>query len=288
MARPTALKSKIFLDSGDPAETKAILDTLGFLDGQTTNPTLVAKNPYARERFENGQKFSEKEIYDFYRQVVQDISALIPQGSVSIEVYADADTTAEAMFAQGKEMFSWIANAHVKYPTIPAGLAAAEQSIAAGHRVNMTLCFTEEQAAAIYAATRGAQPGDVFVSPFIGRLDDLGQNGMDLIANICQLFANSDHHVQVLAASVRTLPHLMQSLAVGADCITAPYTVLAEWASAGMPLPDEAFRYDAKGLEPIVAITPELSKNWQDYTVQHELTAKGVERFAQDWNQLLS
>ena len=288
MARPIELKTKIFLDSGDPAETKAILDKLGFLDGQTTNPTLVAKNPYAQERFEKGEKFSETEIYDFYRQVVQDISELIPNGSVSIEVYADAETTAEAMFAQGKEMFGWISNAHVKYPIIPAGLAAAKQSIAAGHRVNMTLCFTQEQAAAVYAATLGAQPGDVFVSPFIGRLDDLGENGMDLIANICDQFKQSDHHVQVLAASVRTVPHLVQSIAAGADCITAPFSVLAEWADAGMPLPDDDFTYDTKDLAPIPYVEVELAKVWQDYNIQHDLTTKGVERFAQDWNQLIA
>lgn len=288
MARPTELRTKIFLDSGDPAETKAILDKLGFLDGQTTNPTLVAKNPYAQERFKAGEKFSETEIHDFYRQVVQDISALLPNGSVSIEVYADENTTSDAMFAQGKEMFGWISNAHVKYPTIQAGLAAAEQSIAAGHRVNMTLCFTQQQAAAVYAATKGAQPGDVFVSPFIGRLDDLGQNGMDLIANICQQFKESDHHVGVLAASVRTLPHLLQSIAAGADSITAPYSVLAEWADAGMPLPEADFEYDIQGLAPIAYTEVDLSKEWQDYNIQHELTTKGVERFAADWNQLIS
>lgn len=288
MARPTELKTKIFLDSGDPAETKEILNKLGFLDGQTTNPTLVAKNPHAQERFKAGEKFSETEIYEFYRQVVEDIAVLLPNGSVSIEVYADATTTPEAMFTQGKEMFGWIPNAHVKYPTIPAGLAAAERSIAAGHRVNMTLCFTQEQAAAVYAATKGAQPGDVFVSPFIGRLDDLGQNGMDLIANICQQFTQSDRHVQVLAASVRTLPHLLQSIAAGADCITAPYSVLAEWADTGMPLPEADFTYDAKGLAPIPYVETDLSKSWQEYDIQHELTSKGVERFAQDWNQLIS
>jgi len=170
--KPAGLKSKIFLDSGDPAETKATLELLGFLDGQTTNPTLVAKNPYARERFEKGEKFSEKEIYDFYRKVVTEISGLIPDGSVSIEVYAALETTADEMFAQGKEMFTWIPNAHIKYPTTTAGLEAAERSTKEDIRVNMTLCFTQDQAAAVYAATKGANKGDSFVSPFVGRLAD--------------------------------------------------------------------------------------------------------------------
>ncbi|HXE09999.1 MAG TPA: transaldolase family protein, partial [Verrucomicrobiae bacterium] len=143
--RPQGLKAKIFLDSGDPAETKAALALLGFLDGQTTNPTLVAKNPYARERFEKGDKFTEDEILDFYKQVVIDISDLIPDGSVSIEVHADQTTTAEQMLAQGREMFRWIPNAHIKYPTTMAGLTAAEQSVHDGLRVNMTLCFSQEQ-----------------------------------------------------------------------------------------------------------------------------------------------
>lgn len=285
--RPANLKSKIFLDSGDPAETKQILGLLGFLDGQTTNPTLVAKNPHARERFERGEKFTESEIYDFYKQVIQDISALIPNGSVSIEVYADEHTTAEAMFKQGQEMNTWIPNAHIKYPTIPAGLAAAEQSIAAGMRVNMTLCFSQEQAAAVYAATRGAKQGDVFLSPFIGRLDDRGENGMSFIANVCQLFKTSDAHVEVLAASVRTVPHLLQSIALGSDNITAPFSVLEQWAKAGMPLPDENFMYSPGGLQDIPFSNVDLNKSWQEYNIDHELTASGVARFASDWNQLI-
>ncbi len=155
--KPTSLKSKIFLDSGDPAETKAILKLLGFLDGQTTNPTLVAKNPYAKDRFEKGEKFTTDEIIDFYKQVVTEISQLIPQGSVSIEVHAEQGTKSEDMFAQAKKMNAWIPNAHIKYPTTAEGLKAAKQSVEQGMNVNMTLCFTQDQAAAVYAATQGRQ-----------------------------------------------------------------------------------------------------------------------------------
>jgi transaldolase len=232
MAKPDQLTTKIFLDSGDPAETKQIIDILGFLDGQTTNPTLVSKNPYAQERLKSDQKFSKTEIFDFYKQVIAEISGLLPDGSISIEVYGDADTTADAMYAQGQDMFTWIPNAQVKYPIIAAGLDAAERSIAAGMRVNMTLCFSQQQAAAVYAATRGAHPGDVYVSPFIGRLDDIGINGMDLIANIVQMYQPSDHHAQVLSASARTMEHFMQCLAVGSDLITAPFAVLKAWGEA--------------------------------------------------------
>ncbi|HEX5744243.1 MAG TPA: transaldolase family protein, partial [Candidatus Saccharimonadales bacterium] len=154
--KPADLTTKIFLDSGDPAETKAIIGLLGFLDGQTTNPTLVAKNPYAKDRFEKGEKFNADEIIDFYKQVVTEISKLIPQGSVSIEVHAEQDTTAEDMFEQAKKMNAWIPNAHIKYPTTAEGLKAAKQSVEQNINVNMTLCFTQDQAAAVYAATKGA------------------------------------------------------------------------------------------------------------------------------------
>ena len=189
------LQTKIFLDSGDPAETREVLSILGFLDGQTTNPSLIAKNPATA-----GKKFTKKELLDFYRGVVGEVSSLIPQGSVSIEVYADSSTSAEDMFAQGREFYKWIPNpstsrsdghrlrygasAHIKYPTTTEGLKAAEASVKEGMNVNMTLVFSQQQAAAVYAATRGASRGQVFVSPFVGRLDDIGEKGVDLISNI--------------------------------------------------------------------------------------------------------
>jgi transaldolase len=286
--KPNGLKTKIFLDSGDPAETKAILELLGFLDGQTTNPTLVAKNPHARERFESGDKFSADDIKTFYKQVVSDISAMIPNGSVSIEVYADETTTANDMFAQGQDMYTWIPNAHIKYPTTTAGLTAAERSIKASMRVNMTLCFTQAQAAAVYAATVGAKPGEVFVSPFIGRLDDIGQNGMSLIDNITRMYKSSDGHSQLLAASVRTMDHFMQSLALGADIITAPFSLLEDWGKAGMPLPTPDFHYDVGDLKDIPYQELDLTQPWTSFDIQHDLTDKGIAKFASDWNNLIS
>ncbi len=98
-------------------------------------------------------------------------------------------------------MFSWIPNAHVKFPTSREGLEAAGRAVKEGLRVNMTLCFTQEQAAAVYSATAGAKKGDVFISPFIGRLDDRGENGMDLIENIQKMYGTGDGHVEVLTAS---------------------------------------------------------------------------------------
>jgi transaldolase len=285
--KPANLKTRLFLDGGDPEETRKLIKLLGFLDGQTTNPTLIAKNPEARARLEKGEKFSAGEILDFYRNVVTTVSGLIPRGSVSVEVYSDAATTAETMLRQGKEMYSWIPNAHVKFPTSREGLKAAERAVGEGMRVNMTLCFSQEQAAAVYGATRGARKGQVYVSPFIGRLDDRGENGMDVIANIIRMYKDSDGHVEVLTASVRSLDHFLYALRLGSDIITAPYEILKAWGAQGMPVPGPEFTYDTKGLRPIPYRAIDLAKKWQDHDIRHDLTDKGMERFSLDWNALI-
>ncbi len=285
--KPDNLKTRIFLDGGNPEETREIIRQLGFLDGQTTNPTLIAKHPAARGRLEKGKKFSGKEILDFYRGVVKEISALLPRGSVSVEVYADAATQTAEMLSQGQEMFTWIPNAQIKFPTNPAGLQAAEAAVRQGLRVNMTLCFTQKQAAAVYAATKGAKRGDVFVSPFIGRLDDRGECGMDIIANIIRMYRQGDGHVEVLTASVRNLDHLLAALALGSDIITAPFEVLKEWGNKGLPLSAEGYSCGRGNLKPLPYEEIDLVKNWQDYDIRHDLTDKGIERFSADWNALI-
>lgn len=322
MSRPQDLKTRIFLDGGDPEETKKVIEKLGFLDGQTTNPTLISKNPEAAKRLAEGQKFLKEEIFDFYKQslqkkftkaelanffykeVVTEISGLIPEGSVSVEVYADANTTAEEMFSQGKDMYTWIPNAHVKYPTTKAGLQAAEKSIKEGIRVNMTLVFSQEQAAAVYAATKQVDtPGvssqshlgggslegfkNVFVSPFIGRLDDRGENGMDVIKNILKMYQAGDGHMAVLTASVRNLDHLMQAIKLGSDIITVPFGILKEWGEKGLPIPDENYIYNVAGLKSIDYRKLDLEKPWTDFDITHDLTDKGIEKFSADWNALI-
>ena len=306
--KPTNLKSKIFLDSGDPAETREALLVLGFLDGQTTNPSLIAKNPATA-----GKKFSTPELLDFYKGVVGEVSSLIPKGSVSIEVYADDKTTADEMLAQARQFWQWIPNAHIKYPTTTEGLKAAEISVKEGMRVNMTLVFSQSQAAAVYAATLGAKKGDAFLSPFVGRLDDRGENGMDFIANVIRMYQGKpspltplpegegspvgDGHVEVLVASVRSMEHFFKSIELGADIITAPLKILKEWAAASFPLPSSFAKASAdklgegKGegskLKPIPYQEISLTKPWQEYNLDHELTKKGIEKFAADWNNLI-
>ncbi len=275
--RPDDIKTKIFLDSGDPNETKEVLQLLGFLDGQTTNPSLIAKKLTGQT-----QKFTKDELLNEYKHIVQEISSLIPQGSISIEVYADNQTTADDMLQQAREMYTWIPNGHIKFPTTSEGLGAAEVFVREGGRVNMTLVFSQEQAAAIYAATPNAKKGDVFISPFVGRLDDRGEDGMDLIKNIVEMYKQGDGHVEVLVASVRSLSHLTQSLQLGADIITSPLKTLKEWAKYEMGTGTEP-----PSLAPIPYQEISLQKNWRDYTITHQLTTVGVQKFAEDWNKLL-
>lgn len=288
MSRPQDLRTKITLDSGDPEETKEAISLLGFLDGQTTNPTLVSRNPRAEERLERGEKFTQEELTDFYRQIVRKISALIPgDGHLSIEVYADHSTTAEEMLREGREKSSWDPNAHIKYPTTREGLRAAQMSIKEGMRANLTICFTQEQAAAVYAATRGAGKGQVLVSPYVGRRDDHGENGMDLIKNIIAMYKKGDGHVGVLTASVRSVDQVLYSIALGADVVTAHLRTLRKWREKGMLVPDNNYSYDPKGLKAIPYKEIDLTKDWQEYNIAHELTEAGVRRFSEDWNKLI-
>jgi transaldolase len=287
----TKLNTKIFLDSGDPNQTKEVLDMFEYLDGQTTNPSLFAKNPAVKARIDAGEKFSKEEIYEAYKEIVQDIRTELPVGSISIEVYADADTSTEEMVQWGREMNTWIDGAHIKLPTIANGLAAAEQLTMEGINVNMTLVFSQEQAAAVYAATSGLAAGtSVFLSPFIGRLDDIGEYGVSLIDNILHSYQDDgDGHVEVLSASIRSLDHLMAMFALECDIVTVPYKILIEWIDASMPLPDRAvpFALEAKDLKPILPEQMDLKKDWREYNIQHDLTDQGLVKFAADWNALL-
>src|SRR5499433_1872352 len=224
-------KTKILVDGGDPDETLRVKSLLGFVDGQTTNPSLIAKNPEIQQRIAAGHTLSPQEEKDEYRKIVRTISPLVGDAGVSIEVFADLDTAAEEMLAQGREMFTWIPNAYIKYPCTHEGLKAAEISVSQQIRVNVTLCFSQEQAAAVYAATKGSK-SPVYVSPFVGRLDDRGENGIDVVTNIKQMYEAGDGHVHVLAASIRHLKHLLASFAVKAELVTAPGKVCAEWAAS--------------------------------------------------------
>jgi transaldolase len=284
-------KTKILVDGGDPNETLRIRSLIGFVDGQTTNPSLIAKNPEIQRFIASGHSLSSEEEKNEYKKIVQSISRLVGDAGVSIEVFADLGTRAEEMLAQGQEMFSWIPNAYIKYPCTHEGLRAAQISVQKSIRVNMTLCFLQEQAAAVYAATKGSKE-PVYVSPFVGRLDDHGEDGMDLVRNIKKMYEHSDGHVHVLAASIRSVNHLLCAFALSAELATVPGRVLEEWAATGFPMPDRDFRYrgvDASGKLLKVIPYKELDLNlpWKSFDTAHELTTKGIQKFVADYQSTL-
>jgi len=284
-------KTKILVDGGDPKETLRIKNLIGFVDGQTTNPSLIAKNPEIQRLIASGHSLSSEEENNEYRRIVQSISPLVGNAGVSIEVFADLSTSAEEMIAQGQEMFSWIPNAYIKYPCTHEGLQAAQMSVQKSIRVNMTLCFSQEQAAAVYAATKGSEE-PVYVSPFVGRLDDRGDDSMDLVRNIKKMYEHSDGHVHVLAASIRSVNQLLCSFALSAELATVPTKVLDEWAATGFPMPHQDFRYrgfDATGklLKTIPYKELDLNLPWESFDIAHELTTKGIQKFVADYQSTL-
>jgi len=283
MTRP---KTKILVDGGDPQETRRVKELLGFVDGQTTNPSLIAKNPHIKQLIASGHKLSNREEMDEYKKIVQTISALVGDAGVSIEVFSDEKTRARDMLDQGREMFSWIPNAYIKYPCTEEGLRAAEMSVKEGMKVNMTLCFSQQQAAAVYAATKGTKE-PAYVSPFVGRLDDIGQNGMDVVRNIKRMFSKGDGHVLVLAASIRSLEHLLYCFMLETELATVPAKILELWANKNFPMPDNQFQYKTTG-KPIPYEELDLGQAWDAFDIQHELTRKGIEKFAADYRATLS
>ena len=278
-------KTKILVDGGDPEETLRVKGLIGFVDGQTTNPSLIAKNPEVMQLVESGHRLTDQEEAAEYRKIVQAISPLVGDAGVSIEVFADLNTTADEMLNQGREMNSWIPNAYIKYPCTTQGLKAAQRSIVEGIKINITLCFSQQQAAAVYAATKGSR-APVYVSPFVGRLDDIGQNGVDLVRNIKRMFDQSDHHVLVLAASIRNVQHLLYAFHVHSELATVPGTILEQWANEGMPLPGDDFAYKPVGAE-IPYEELNLEQPWEQFNIEHELTRKGIQKFVSDYKATL-
>lgn len=283
------ISSKIFIDGGEPEETRQanemMLKHFGKpLDGQTTNPTLIAKNLTARLE---GAKISQKEGLDEYQRIVGEMSRIIPAGSISIQVFADQKTKSEDMLKQARLRNRWISNASIKFPCTSEGLKAASEAC---HEmpINITLVFSQSQAAAVYEATKGAK-FPVFISPFVGRLDDRGECGMDVVSAIMKMYKFSDHHVQVLTASVRNLDHLLYALHLKSDIISIPFKVFKLWADNGLKQPETDYEYKSGSLTQIpyrADINPGLP--WQKYDITHELTKKGVETFYADWMGLFN
>ncbi|MCL4359982.1 transaldolase [Patescibacteria group bacterium] len=297
--------SKLFLDGGDPEETRQadkLLKKAGYhgLDGQTTNPSLIAERSVAVHHGEGaGGKVTTAHAVSFYRETVREM-ARVTTGPISIQVTGGPDMTAKEMLSEARERISWIPNGVIKFPCTAAGLTAASEFCEEGP-VNMTLAFSQAQAAAVYSATAGhgrspdGKPYDVFVSPFVGRLDDRGENGMDVVANILAMYRKlGDGHVRVLTASVRTVRHILYALFLKSDVITIPFTVFKEWAvppkdSGREPfiLPAADFIYDVPGLTDIAYEEMTLDLDWHEYDTSHDLTTAGVAKFWADWQTVV-
>ncbi len=208
---------QLFIDSADVTELRAAAAS-GLIDGVTTNPTLIAKS---------GRKMKE---------AIAEICSIIP-GPVSAEAVA---TDVEGMLAEGRYLARIASNVVVKLPLTENGLKATRVLSDEGIRVNVTLCFSAVQA--LLAAKAGAY----FISPFIGRLDDKGVDGMELIHEIRQVYDNYGFATNILAASIRSVEHVKQSALAGSDCATLPPKIFAA-------------------------------------LYKHELTDSGVEAFLKDW-----
>ncbi|MEM8759153.1 MAG: fructose-6-phosphate aldolase [Pseudomonadota bacterium] len=200
---------KFFVDTADIAEIRELAAT-GMVDGVTTNPSLIAK--------------AGRDIME----VTKEICDIVP-GPVSAEVTA---TEADAMVAEGRHLAAIAPNIAVKVPLTWDGLKACKVLSDEGRMVNVTLCFTANQA--LLAAKAGAS----FISPFIGRLDDIGLDGMELIAEIREIYDNYPHFkTEILAASIRSVNHVAEAAKIGADVATLPPGVLKKLADH--PLTDK-------------------------------------------------
>ena len=208
---------KFFADTAEIDEIKELAET-GLLDGVTTNPSLIMK--------------SGRDI----REVTKEICG-ITDGPVSAETVA---LDAEGMIAEGRELAKIADNITIKVPLTWDGIKACKVLSGEGRMVNVTLCFSPNQA--ILAAKAGA----TFISPFIGRLDDINLDGMELIEDIRTIYDNYGFETQILAASIRSVNHIAESARIGADVITAPPSVIKKM-------------------------------------VEHPLTDKGLDAFLKDW-----
>jgi transaldolase len=191
---------RIFLDTANIEQIRQGV-RWGVVSGVTTNPTLVAAE---------GQKD--------YKSVVMEICSIV-DGPVSAEVVVEG---VDAMLAQARDIAKWHKNVVVKIPATPEGLEVTSKLSKEGIKVNMTLCFSANQ------ALLGALAGAAFISPFVGRLDDIGQDGMALVRDIMDIYKEYDFDTEVIAASIRHPLHCVTAAQAGADIATVPFKVLEQ------------------------------------------------------------
>ncbi len=211
---------KFFIDTANLGEIREA-NAMGILDGVTTNPSLIAKE---------GRPFKD---------TILEICGIV-DGPVSVEVVA---LDAKEMLREAEEFASWHRNVVVKLPTTREGLKACKTLSGKGIRTNVTLCFSPNQALMV------AKAGATYVSPFVGRLDDISHVGMDLVKQIIQIYNNYGYQTQVLAASLRHPLHVVEAALAGAHVATIPFKVL-------------------------------------DQMIKHPLTDKGLDAFLKDWEKV--
>lgn len=212
---------KIFIDTANLNEIKEAAD-MGLLDGVTTNPSLVAK-----------------EGHKDFKSMLEKICSIV-DGDISAEVVS---TDYDGIVKEGRELSKIHKNIVIKVPLIKEGLKAVKTLSGEGIKTNVTLCFSPSQ------AFLAAKAGAYLVSPFVGRLDDISFNGMELISQIRQIYDNYDYQTQILVASVRHPIHFVESCMIGADVCTMPFKVIEQLA-------------------------------------KHPLTDIGLEKFLADWKKL--
>ena len=298
---------RLLLDSGDPEEYKHISqlakDHQEELWGSTTNPSLIAKKLA-------GQKVSFEDAFSkLQRQLVEEIVEIVP-GAVSAEVYASKETTAEDMVRQGKEIASWHPRVVVKLPTTLEGFKARSQLRKEGIPINNTLVFSQQQSYAIalhekimmqnFGKPTSGWP--CFISPFIGRLDDQGENGamylMHATQTLHKIFGSDT--CWMLAASIRSPRHLKASIDAQCELVTAPAKVYEEWFAL-TPEEQETIAHtpenqlaDIPSWQPDEKLVTISSENEFFHAIEegsldisHPLTDAGIEKFVADWQAII-
>ncbi|MDO8657725.1 MAG: transaldolase family protein [Candidatus Levybacteria bacterium] len=298
--------TKFLLDSGDPKEYKEIQDLArrnkSEIWGATTNPTLIAKKLA-------GKKITQSKAFELQKKIVLEIVSILP-GAVSAEVYANEKTKAREMIKQGREISKWHKRVVVKLPTSIEGFKARSALRQENIPVNNTLVFSQEQVFAICLHEKIIQnttgpTTDLFppfISPFVGRLDDIGIDGMMLIENSMKIKKEFNIAIWMLEASVRQVEHIKRGLQTGTELITCPSKPYNEWFSLSKKelenLNPVSYAKEFKAIDywnpPKNLLEIDSIKKFMQalesgkLNIHHPLTEKGITRFADDWKAIIS
>lgn len=300
------METKFLLDSGDPDEYREIAGIAkqhqSVLWGSTTNPSLIAKK-LAGRKVTFDQAFSELQ-----RQIVDEIVQIVP-GAVSAEVYSAQNTPAQDMVAQGKQIATWGPRVVVKLPTTLEGFKARTELRKLGICINNTLVFSQQQAFAITLHEKVMQQSfgkpnsewPCFISPFVGRLDDIGENGLSMVEHSTKLIREffPKDTAWMLEASVRTTSHLKKGIELDVELVTAPAAIYKEWFEKS--LAEQNIVETNSGLKDIPAWQPpqnllEINTIFEfmqaltdgSLDISHPLTTKGIDKFVADWSTIIS